>query len=516
MLFSCGSNQDRVKEAEYQAPDHLMAKPVWFNGPERFRTLTRELDLQAHPFFDLDPFWLPKSSTVSYYLVSPKKSSFHYDFDLKTGRKYLSHQYCSQRDVWDRFKGSIKLPPFSEGIVPRLLDQTGRPQHIWVFGDQKYFKEKEKNEVFSQRTRIVGGMVVQYCQFYPCDNDTWESRLFLIGVNPLDPKYTNVTKLPELRKKENWNYVRAYVENYRGRKILSSRELPAYRIVGEVNAIAAGRYAFKRGFLFSMKSINLLRKQCYKLYDYIWDNMEKVRNYKPKEVQKEKNKKIIENNTNFFYKNKIGSNVISEDVDTLKEMEESKSLDRKVDFENDSVRFFTDLFNRYERPLNTCFKYVQASNINFDKNRHWTFAFLENFINLQRMDQTYRCLNKVWVNNPEQKSGGRYYDKSLKTCSVDGINKSMERGINRMAVLRKRGVDHYRYIEYDSGVGGSHEKIYSWVRNSGKDQSCRSVTKKDKIIEEQIVKLRKEIFPLDVSWKAFEGTTKSNESLIMR
>jgi hypothetical protein len=396
------------------------------------------------------------------------------------------------------------------------LDQSGRPQSIIVFGKGKYLHQQESAYAYSQRAKIVGGMVVQYCKYYPCNHKkSWTSRLILVGVNPNDPKFENTSDIEKLRKQVDWNYVRAFLENYRGRTVLANKEYPAYRIVGEVSPIKAGRYAFQKGYLFDINKMNLMRKQCYKLYDYIWSNMEEIRKYK--QSQEKKKNAVAESNKSMFYKNKFGSNVIADDINQIQKMDDNKSLDHHIEFNGDFSAFFLHLMNNYQGPLRTCLEYVQASSINSNKRRHWTFAFLENFINLNNLDQSYRCLNKVWIDNPTLVSGKKQYQDDYRYCTIDALNRGMERGINRMSVMKKRGINHYQYIQYDNGSGGTHEKIYSWVKGSGKDLSCRVDEKKDKNIDEDRVILSKDIFPLDVSWEFFpdEKTIGKQKSILV-
>ncbi len=516
LFFSC-STEKRIREAEYKAPEYISAKPVWFNGPERFRTPTKYLDIPPHPFFDLMPYWLPKSSTVSFVMVTPQSSPYLYNFDLKTGKKYLRHKKCAQRDIWKRYKGRIEKSPFSEGFVPRLVDQTGRPQTIYVFGDERYFENQQSSDMaFSERVRVVGGVVVQYCRYYPCKgNRSWKTKLVLIAVNPKDPKFRDIYKIERLRKKTDWNYVRAYIENYRGRKVMASREYPSYRIIGEIPAIKAGQYAFDKGFLFSIDNMNILRKQCYKLYDYMWNHMEKIRNYQPKKGEIEKAIKKMD--PIGFYQNDFGANVISDEIKEVENIETKEKLDDKLDFKGDFNRFFGHLMTNYRRQARSCFKYVQSTNLNENYRRHWAFAYIENFFNLHSLEQSYECYRKVWVDNPKLLSGKKQFKEQYNNCTTDAFNRSMERGITRMAVLKKRDSEHYQYIQYDNRVGGTHEKIYSWVYHSGKNLSCVS-SKKDKNKKSiyQLVELKEEVFPLDVSWEYFVGDKTSDNDIIIR
>lgn len=514
LFFSCSFEKKRIEEAEYQAPDYIIGKPVWFSGPNRFRTLSKELEVPVHPFFDLKPFWLPKSSTVSFVMVNNKSSKYYYNFDLKTGKKYLRHKKCQQNDIWKRFRRRLDRTPFTEGFVPRLLDQRGMPQKIYVFGNEKSFQQVEA-DAYSQRVRVVGGMVLQYCKYYPCRGKrSWRTSLVLIAVNPKDPKFKNIFQINELRKLVDWNYVRAYIENYRGRKVLASKEYPSYRIIGEIAAAKAGQYAFEKGFLFTIDNMNILRKQCYKLYDYTWGHIEKLRNYAPEKIKIKKQKK----DPIGFYNNNFGTNVIKADIQDIGKFDQKTNLDKKLDFEGHFNEFYSHLLKNYSRQLNTCFKFVQSSNINDNHERHWTFAYIENFFKLHELEQSYECGRRVWIDNPISIYGNKEYKEEYNNCSTFAFNRAMDRGVTRMSVLKKRDKEHFQYIQYDNKVGGTHEKIYSWTYRTGKNLSCvdaKSIKNKEKYVY-QSANMAEDIFPLDVSWEYFVEDRSGDKSILIK
>ncbi|MBH48238.1 MAG: hypothetical protein CME71_08720 [Halobacteriovorax sp.] len=58
---------------------------------------------------------------------------------------------------------------------------------------------------------------------------------------------------------------------------------------------------------------------------------------------------------------------------------------------------------------------------------------------------------------------------------------------------------HMRFISYDSGANGSHQKIYGWVNVDGKELVC---TDKDEV--KLLEQMKMSIFPSDIAWKSFK------------
>ncbi len=74
----------------------------------------------------------------------------------------------------------------------------------------------------------------------------------------------------------------------------------------------------------------------------------------------------------------------------------------------------------------------------------------------------------------------------------------MVRAITVMTSRQSSGRPYYKYIEYDSGAGHSHQKIYRWVFQTAKKLSCESATAQG-------------IFPEDVNWRPFHVQKKLEE-----
>ena len=185
----------------YEHPYRVMAKPFWFDVPERFKPESSVDIGWGHPFFDLVPFTSVKDRQINFYLVTPIDSDHKYQLDLNSGRRYRTLNYCPAKDVWGAYENDLKTPPYSVGIVPRVLDQRGNPQKILIFGDLEYVATERRELPYSQRARIIGGITRQYCQSYPCrKNKKWVNNTLLIGVSMYDPFFEKVDFLSELKK----------------------------------------------------------------------------------------------------------------------------------------------------------------------------------------------------------------------------------------------------------------------------------------------------------------------------
>ena len=502
-LNSCSS--DPLPEAEPVVAKSVVAKPVWFNVPERFSTPNRLGDIETHPFFDLNAYLLKDSNEISYYMVTPVDSEHQYKLDMVSGQRYLRHSYCKQDDVWEEYSGTINRPNFAQGIIPRLMDQSGEPQQIWVFGDKsEFFTSKKELKVQSQRATVIGGVVLQYCDNYPCKaNEEWLSRLVLIGINPFDKIYEGVKTLKDLKSKVDWDYVLGFAENGFGRNISGPLSEPAYRVGGEIDKKEVLSFAFENGHLFNFDEINSLRKNCFHLFDYIWKGQKAAR----KESQKRKKAtdqyaldyakraKIIRDLKAFQTRTVI-------DDSTRYELDEDDKKLADLEFEE----FWLMLLNKYSGRMKTCFDFVRPANSKQNKERTWFFAYIQNWINLEEQGYFYSCSRRSWLENPYISKGKRKYPKhETKGCSARDLDLGFEQAVTIMSSLSTALRPHYRFVEYDGRPGGSHELIFNWIFDNGKRFTCDA-----RKLEE-----KESLFPEDVSWRVFDsGKRKSRYDII--
>lgn len=421
---------DKVKEKNYLLS--LRVKPTWFKYRKDRSYRTSENRISHHPFFDFAPFVKLGSNTLNFFVVTPYKSETLFELDLSSGKRYRRHTLCGQDDIWESYKTTINTPLFTEGIVPRTLDQLGRPQKIWVFGDEDRLADFPT--LYSHRVRVVGGIKVQECEFGQCQPNEWQSRVVLVAVAAKDKGLLDVFTLEDLKKRVNWNYVKGYAQNYLGHHPKFKKIYPSLRITGEISALNSLREILKPAQSLEKKDIVQITKSCHKLYDAI-----------EKSLGPRSNKKG-------YYKR---------------------------------LRKFHEKFS--DRVL-TCMDYVQGSSVNTNRSNHWFFTYLEGFYRLHDLDYFVNCKKKSWIhkNDMQQTVNSKTY---LSNCSDEDIEFALE---NTPFMFKRLSLDYrpsYRYIEYDSLRGGSHEKLYSWTKKSQYHLSCEENARKNE-----------QYFPEDIRW----------------
>ncbi len=500
LLATCSSNSSSSKLSEDDELENQLTEPFWLKVDERFSFTDGDGNYLRNPFFDNTPFIKLKESSdsekifaeaedgksgpateikeqieiaplggklvLNFFVTTPVESDYSYDFDLISGKLFSQFSFCSQKDVWKTYKDELNRPMFTSGVVPRILDQLGTPQKIIVFGNDQFFKENfsPEKEIPLYQAKIVGGVVEQYCEIYPCSSSgEWLSRQVLVAVSVDDPKFFNIENLDQLKKVVNWREVVAFLENRQGRSIKSSvtyinkeadykeEEGPAYRYIGEISLENVISYTNKNGHIFDFFQLESMRKNCHKLYDYLWETASQTK---------------------------------------LKKIKKEESAD------NLFAKTFGNFLEKYGKEFTTCSKYVRVANVNQSAARHWFFTFLTGFVKLNQLGHIYFCDQKVWMENIINSEGKLQFNpvEVYQSCS----DKELSIGLNMMGYyLNQRyqgGMNHLRYISYDEGIGRTHSKIYSWVYMTGKKLSCSN--------KEEMTKsnLPYEIFPEDIKW----------------
>ncbi len=483
VLCNCSSDQHGSKEILRS----IEALPYWFKLDERYVAQGPDGEYPVHPFYDLAPFAHPKELSVNFYVLTPVDSPYAYGLDLVSGQTYKTYTYCDQKDVWGKYGSTIRRPPYTQGIIPRLLDSWGGPQEILIFGREDFYKTMPTFPVRSHRARIVGGVIDQYCKKLPCTSrNVWDSHLVLVGVDPNDSKFDEVKDLEALKEKVDWPLVEAFIQNGRGRKVGKDLGQPAYRLAGEVNAEKAFRYAMKNGHYFEFEELKSLRQNCHKLYDYLWEAALLVRKNL---AEKQKNEKL-----STFVKKFQSTNVINEDRE-----EETKQEKKTQTFS----KFFTEFYKSYGERFYTCSKLVNYGNINNDQARHWFITYMEIYYRLERLGYFYSCEKKAWMDNPRKADNTWTYDPGVERgrCKDAALDVAFDSAITKLTVLKQGNEEHYRYIDYDNGEGGSHAKLHTWINVTGKEMQCTS-KQETNIADEQA-----KVFPDDITWVDFAKRT---------
>lgn len=467
--------------------------PQWLKVDPRFAHRSTEGFYTTHAFFDFIPFPDLKTNKINFVLLTPEDSEFGYELNLHSGQIVKRHKYCPQDDIWRAYKSELNRPPYSYGFVPRILDQLGSPLKIFVFGGKKYLSKSTPSQPLSQRVRVVGGIIHQYCENFPCARRSeWLSRLVLLGVNHLDPKFKKVATIKALKSEIDWKEFKAFVENGFGRQIRGKDESPAFRVFGAVNAKEAFRYALSKGHLFKFKEMKKLREGCHRLYDYVWKRANLLRTniakkrYRQSTVGDVDNRSLLVDVKKSIFLNKDGK----KKEFTKEELEEPMVGPKTF------LQFFNEFYNKYSERFQTCSEFVRSSNALKDKERHWFFAYLQAFLNLEDLGYVYHCSKRVWIRNSFLADGTRQYDKKAmkNSCISAQLEQSFDMAITLLGGLKRGNYPHFYYLLYDQGHGGSHNRIFSWVESDGKQISC-----KEKVVDYR----NEEFFPKDVSWNYF-------------
>lgn len=500
LLCSCAEKRPKLEPVE--------AIPVWFKVDDKYSHKDADGNFLVHPFFDLVPFTDLTDKMINFVLTTPQGSLYGYEFDLVSGRFYKERYHCSQKDVWKRYKGLVKYPPYAEGFIPRLLDQLGEPQKIVVFGGKDRFLINKRNRFYSHRVRIVGGVVEQYCRSYPCTSrHKWLSKLILVGVDPNNEDYKEVKEIDQLKKMVDWEYVLAFMQNSKGRTITSQEEYPAYRIVGQIESSKVLQFAISKGHYFKYKEIKTLRSSCHKLYELLWKKSKELRAYRTESRKlKKKIKEAKEKDREKF------QSIKSSGIRLVQKIEEDSLVKKIKKIKKKSfAKYFKEFYSKYSDQYNTCVKYVRPVSINYNLDQHWFFVYLTAFIKLESLDYLYKCSKRAWMENPRLPNMRLSINpwSEYQQCTSLEFDDSFELAINMFASLRSWNRDHFRFITYDNSRDGTHHKIYSWIYQKGRVYNCTEEDPPPRLTKDEDA-----VFPDDVRWNRFYSKRKSRYDII--
>ena len=407
---------------------------LWFSQNKKFSHLGHEGETPIHPFFDYPSGISTEENNVNAIIVTPEASSVAYGLDLYSGKIYFDRSYCPQLDVWKTYGGNIESPPFSIGFIPRFLDQQAYPQKVIIFG-KPAFSAQTPSPV---SVKVIGGLVTQYCQDTLCNKlSKWDSRFVLIAVDSSNKDWKEITNLKSLKERVDWQEVVAHLENGEGRTILVGKETPYVRTVGLINA----KYSLKKmiavGHQFNLKSMEQMQKSCHNIYS---------------------------------------------DLIVLRKEKDLSRLKNKI-FE-------------YRKKLPICFKYVQASSINDSSEDHWFMSLIRSLVLADSLGYFYDCKNRLWYKNYETplKKGMINFWKRFQGCSLKNLSPIFDSSVQLLDRLLHSGQKSYIYLQYDDGVLGTNQKLYSWVYKSGKKFSCEKNEKLPLSTKER------KTFPKDILW----------------
>lgn len=455
LLFGCSTPKQVEKKV-----DNRVIQPNWLKLPLRFADHDMDDNPIIHPFFDLDPVSSQSKENqfkLRYFVSTPFDGAFEYNIDLYSGRLYQERAYCPQEDVWEAYKGNVNRPNYTQGFVPRIFNQAKSPQQIIVISGPENIQPFKYSPSHYDEARIIGSMIIESCESFPCDRkEKWHSTQILVGVSPTDASLATVTKFSELKNKVDWNYLRAMLVNQQGTFKIGGKDFPSARISRELNTQDTKDYFDKNSTLVNMQKLEEWRVGCMKLYDSIWETSEKIREQK------------------------------SGQADSF-------------------LKFFKEFFDKDSEQFYGCQKLVRPGNINENYRRHWFFSYIQAFMILEKNGFFYSCNDKTWAYNPKVDDEKYFNNQSseLARCRSKDFEKSFDQAINGMSLMKQQTNKSFRFVEYDSVHGGSHQKIYGWIPGRTTNFTCVG-SKKGKVEQSE------EIFPQDVIWEHFkvdEGKT---------
>ncbi|MBF0205721.1 MAG: hypothetical protein HQK53_02420 [Oligoflexia bacterium] len=530
---------------------------------------------------------------INFIVVNTVNSNAFYDFDLVSGKSFLRHRRCGQKDVWGQYKGQLYLPPYTEGVIPRLINAAGRPLQILVFGRGDYYANEVGPVVFStHRARIVGALERERCLRVPCVGDgsnakgqNWSVETILLAVDPEDEAYQRITTVKQLKQKIDWDYMLAFLQNEEGGVEIEGHIYPYLRIAGKelgakeaIEKVARDIYVFEKKDLFGMRS------SCHQLYKFLWKNLGRIKlaevyrslgetlrvahlefrkilkergglkaeleEIESKEAlsvnaakaasatssQEEAKKKIYELEGSYLYE--LFGTETAASAKTAKMPETKVDVESVETIEPESAKQLTmeslasrgvslsmahgfyqemtagllgkikelkyggakeqsgpmlrsqqevlsesaalaDIFKerfvffhqKFAEQYTTCIKYVKASDGNGNYYRHWFYAYVELFYLLRSAGYIYDCDRQQWTMVSVEK---KIQDLVVGNCRGVVFDRAFPKALELLNQLRMQGRQYYRYVEYDNWPNATHNKLFSWVKESGSHPNCSS------------------------------------------
>lgn len=423
-------------------------KPNWFKVDSKYTIVGDNEETLIHPYYDVEPNL--KNKMINYILITPQNSPYQYNLDLVSGKLYKVRDLCPTEDIWNSYSSTIHLPNFDYGVIPQFTDELGNLQRIIIYKKDQSVGKFEYDIKHFNEARIVGSLLIDSCTSFPCTTkDKWKTSQILVGVHADDEDLKNVESLSDLKTKIDWPYTKAFLVNSFGSFQVGRKYFPAYRTTTDLNLEETIKNFNKRAVKINLKDLQDFRKSCFDLYDEIYNEVSKIR--------------------------------------TLKNSQQDAFL-----------KYFKNFYSKDSKQYLNCQKNIRSANINQDPDRNWFFAFLTAFVNLEQSGLYYSCYEKGWAYNPRVDDTKFFVDqvKEINKCRAADFEQAFDRAINGMSLLKNQLNKFFHYIEYDSEIGGSHQKIYSWILDDAKKISCE--TEKNSY----------DFFPRDVVWQSFMADEK--------
>ncbi|MBC7429877.1 MAG: hypothetical protein H7336_14785, partial [Bacteriovorax sp.] len=457
VILLSGCAKTPMKEAQ---ADEQIIKALWNKLPPRFAHRDMDDSLITNPFFDIDPMisnFKDKETDnygIRFFVTNPVESKYLYDFDLYSGKLYREREFCAQDDIWKNYGGDLLTPNFTQGIVPRVYDQNKTPMRIIVISDKESIEPFKENPVRYDTARIMGSVVVDHCENFPCDlPEKWKPAQILVGVSTRDASFSGLNNFSELKNKIDWSYARGILTNMYGYHKLGGKVSPAYRISRELNLKDSLDYFNKTSSKVTAENfskLNEFRVGCMKLYDSVWEESERIRNLKYGQA-------------------------------------------------DGFLKYFKEFYAKNSNEFYECSKLVRPGNIVEDHRRLWFFSYLQAFTLLEKNGFYYSCFDNAWAVNARVDDTHLFVDqnKELARCRAKNFETTFDQAINGMSLMKNLTNSQYRFVEYDTVKGGSHQKIYGWIHQKEQNYACKYASKTPKQIPF-------DVFPQDVAWEYFK------------
>jgi hypothetical protein len=438
----------------------------WFSTNPKHSLINSESKPVPHLLFDTTPEFAPTNGAVNIIIATPKGSPHAYAIDLYSGQRHYAHSYCKQKDIWNKYTGTVDRPNFSIGHIPRVLDQLGEPQKVIVWSKRKSFVDIIDTNY--HKVRLIGAYVEQICPEGNClGRNNWLSRLVFIGLDDEDQSLAGINKISDFQQHFNWESEKAHLENIDGRNFIGDLTYAVIKVGQLIEYEEAFNYFKKSSIFLTDVELKKIRKGCHALYDGLWEEVGKKR---PEDMPA---KTIQELNAKIKLQNEL------------------KSKKLPVGF---AARFkvFT---KKYYNEISTCEKFVYHGNINGDREEFWFLSYMGLFYRLHRDGYYYDCNSRSWQKNILDIQGSLVYDikKGIDACNEFQIDHAMGYLPNFLTSL-KGEKDYYRFVDYDNNNFGTHHKLYSWVKVKNRKFDCSN---------DPNIRIRHElrVFPEDVEWK---------------
>lgn len=439
VLFGCAETPVVQK---VQIKNDKIIAPKWYKVPQRFSSTEFNETISTHPFFDIDSK-TDDFNKIPYFVSTGEGSKFQYALDMYSGKLYMERAFCKQNDIWKNYNDDLSVPNFTQGYVPNVYDENQKPQKIILFSNKEFVEPFKEQPDHYEESKILGSVIIESCESLPCDlRSNWKPTQILVGVSPSDPEYNSLETFTSLKKKVNWDYARAMLNNMNGYNNIGGKLTPAHRVLKELSLKDSIEYFKTKSHPLNAEASEKLSKWktgCMDLYDSIWDETLKIR-------------KMPHGQADTFFK------------------------------------YFKDFYAKNSNEFYQCQKLVRPANVLDNTKRLWFFAYLQAFTLLDKNGFSYACMEHTW-------SMG--YKTEMERCRVTNFERAFEQSINGMSLMRTQVNSQYRFVEYDGASGGSHQKIYGWIFDKPQVYGCKNQV-------ESSNQMMSPIFPQDVVWENFK------------